>query len=240
MMRVAVAGALGRMGTVARAALQEADGIDYAGGLVRERVEGDILYDDLTALIAETKPDVLLDLTTYPSTVEISRAAIRAGVRPVIGATGWSDFDRAALAREAEEHGVGAILVANFSLGAALMMRFAAEAARHFPTIEIVELHHDRKKDKPSGTALLTAERIAAAGYEAEIPIHSVRLRGLVAHHEVLLGNDGEVLTIRHDTLSREAFVAGMLAAVRGVMRLDRLVVGIDAVLEGAKEPPSA
>ncbi|HUY40164.1 MAG TPA: 4-hydroxy-tetrahydrodipicolinate reductase [Candidatus Dormibacteraeota bacterium] len=240
MIRVAVAGALGRMGTVARAALREADGIDYAGGLARERIEGDILYDDLAALIAETKPDVLLDLTTYPSTVEISRAAIRAGVRPVIGATGWSDFDRAALAREAEEHGVGAILVPNFSLGAALMMRFAAEAARHFPTIEIVELHHDRKKDKPSGTALLTAERIAAAGYEAEIPIHSVRLRGLVAHHEVLLGSDGEVLTIRHDTLSREAFVAGMLAAVRGVMRLDRLVVGIDAVLEGAKEPPSA
>jgi len=240
MIRVAVAGALGRMGTVARAALREADGIDYAGGLARERIEGDILYDDLAALIAETKPDVLLDLTTYPSTVEISRAAIRAGVRPVIGATGWSDFDRAALAREAEEHGVGAILVPNFSLGAALMMRFAAEAARHFPTIEIVELHHDRKKDKPSGTALLTAERIAAAGYEAEIPIHSVRLRGLVAHHEVFLGSDGEVLTIRHDTLSREAFVAGMLAAVRGVMRLDRLVVGIDAVLEGAKEPPSA
>lgn len=240
MIRVAVAGALGRMGTVARAALREADGIDYVGGLARERIEGDILYDDLAALIAGTKPDVLLDLTTYPSTVEISRAALRAGVRPVIGATGWSDFDRAALAREAEEHGVGAILVPNFSLGAALMMRFAAEAARHFPTIEIVELHHDRKKDKPSGTALLTAERIAAAGYEAEIPIHSVRLRGLVAHHEVLLGNDGEVLTIRHDALSREAFVAGMLAAVRGVMRLDRLVVGIDAVLEGAKEPPSA
>ncbi len=240
MISVAVAGARGRMGTVARAALGEADGFEYVGGLGRERIEGESLYDDLAALIAETKPDVLLDLTTYPSTVEISCAAIRAGVRPVVGATGWSDFDRAALAREAEERAIGAILVPNFALGAALMMRFAAEAARYFPTIEIVELHHDRKKDKPSGTALLTAERIAAAGYDAEIPVHSIRLRGLVAHQEVLLGNDGEVLTIRHDALSREAFVAGMLAAVRGVMRLDRLVIGIDAVLEGAKEPPSA
>lgn len=228
------------MGTIARVALGDAEGVRYVGGLARERVEDELLYGDLAALLAEAKPDVLLDLTTYPSTVEISLSAVRAGVRAVIGATGWSDFDRATLARESAEHAVGALLVPNFSLGAALMMRFAAEASRYFPTVEIVELHHDGKKDKPSGTALLTAERIAAAGRESEVPIHSVRLRGLVAHQEVLLGSDGEVLTIRHDAFSREAFVAGMLAAIRGVVGLDRLVVGIDSVLAGSGVLPSA
>lgn len=231
--RVAVAGALGRMGSVARTALEGADDIEYVGGLVRA-LPADAatnLYVDLTALLEQAKPDVLLDLTTYPSSVEISLGALRRGVRPVIGATGWSDFDRTVLARESDEHHVGAMLVPNFSLGAALMIRFAAEAARFFPTVEIVELHHDDKKDKPSGTSQLTAERIAASGYDASVPIHSVRLRGLVAHQEVLLGGAGETLTIRHDSLSREAFVGGMLAAVRGVMQLDHLVVGIDSIL---------
>lgn len=228
------------MGSVARAALADAPDAEYVGGLVRVSVEGeDGFYDDLDALVVEAKPDVLLDLTTYPASAAISLGALRLGVRPVIGATGWSDFDRAALAREAEERKIGAMLVPNFSLGAALMMRFAAEASRFFPTAEIVELHHEAKKDKPSGTAQLTADRMKASGHEGPVPIHSVRLRGLVAHQEVLLGGDGETLTIRHDSFSRESFVAGMLAAVRGVMGLDRLVVGIDALLV-AEEPPSA
>jgi 4-hydroxy-tetrahydrodipicolinate reductase len=227
------------MGTIARAALNEADGVAYAGGLARARDESERFYDDLSALIDAEKPDVLLDLTTYPSSLDISLGALRRGVRPVIGATGWSDFDREALANEARERGIGAMLVPNFSIGAALMMRFASEAARFFPTAAIVELHHDGKKDKPSGTSLLTAERIGAAGFEGDVPIHSVRLRGLVAHQEVLFGGAGETLTIRHDALSRDAFVAGMLAAVRGVMHLDRLVIGIDVLLL-SEERPSA
>lgn len=226
------------MGTVAAAALRDADGIEYAGGLAREADESEAVYDSLAALLDAARPDVLLDLTTYPSTVEISLDALRRGVRPVIGATGWSDFDRATLQREADEHHVGALLVPNFSLGAALLMRFAAEAAPFFPSVEIVELHHDRKKDKPSGTAGLIALRIAGTGREEAVPIHSVRLRGLVAHHEVLFGGDGETLTLRHDSYSRESFVAGMLAAVRGVMELDRLAVGIDTLL--LPERPSA
>ena len=236
-----MAGALGRMGTVAREAISKADGIEYAGGLVRELPAdgGERLYDSFAALVEAEHPDVLLDLTTCPASVEISLSAVRAGVRPVIGATGWSDFDRTTLTRECDEHHVGALLVPNFSLGAALMMRFAAQAARFFPTAEIVELHHDQKKDKPSGTSQLTAETIGAAGFEGAVPIHSVRLRGLVAHQEVLFGGEGETLTIRHDSFSRDGFAAGMIVAVRGVMHLERLAIGIgDLVLR--EDEPSA
>ncbi len=230
------------MGCVACAALQEADDLEYVGGLVRALDEAphEALYDDVQKLLEERKPDVLLDLSVYPASVEIAMASLRGGVRPVIGATGWSDFDRAALARESDERKIGAMLVPNFSIGAALMMRFAAEASRFFPTVEIIELHHDAKRDKPSGTALLTKRRIEASGYDGDVPVHSVRLRGLVAHQEVLLGNEGEVLTIRHDALSREAFVPGMIAAVRAVTKLDRLVVGIDAALDRPEEASSA
>jgi 4-hydroxy-tetrahydrodipicolinate reductase len=233
LINVAVAGALGRMGSVANEAIARADGIAYAGGLVRHGSEKseERLYDDLALLIERERPDVLLDLTTYPSSLEISLAALRAGVRPVIGATGWSDFDRETLAREARDLALGALFVPNFSLGAALMMRFAAQAARFFPTAEIVEMHHDAKKDKPSGTARYTAERICASGFEGDVPIHSVRLRGLVAHQMVLFGGDGETLTLRHDSLSRESFAAGMIAAVRGVMSLDHLEIGIEPLL---------
>ncbi len=229
------------MGRVACAALQGADDLEYVGGLVRalDGAQQEPLYDDLQILLDETKPDVLLDLSVYPSSVDIAMDALRRGVRPVIGATGWSDFDRTALAREADERKIGAMLVPNFSVGAALMLRFAAEASRFFPTIEIIELHHDGKKDKPSGTALLTKQRIEAGSRNGDVPIHSVRLRGLVAHQEVLLGNDGEVLTIRHDSLSREAFVPGMIAAVRAVTKLDHLVVGSDVLLD-AEAAPSA
>lgn len=212
--------------------------MEYVGGLVRalpSDAANNALFDSIDALVEQRRPDVLLDLTTYPSTVEISMAALRRGVRPVIGASGWSDFDRQALQREAKERNIGALLVPNFSIGAALLMRFASEAATFFPTVEIVELHHDTKKDKPSGTAIATAQHIGASGGRREVPIHSVRLRGLVAHQEVLFGGDGEVLTIRHDCLSREAFAAGMLAAVRAVMRLREFSIGLDEIVPGGE-----
>jgi 4-hydroxy-tetrahydrodipicolinate reductase len=230
------------MGTVARAALGDAEGIEYVGGLVREvppEIANDLLFDGIDALIEHRAPDVLLDLTTCPSSVEISMAALRRGVRPVVGASGWSDFDRRALEREARERGVGAMFVPNFSVGAALSMRFAAEAAKFFPTVEIVEMHHDAKKDKPSGTAIATAARVAASGGFADVPTHSVRLRGLVAHQEILFGGEGETLTIRHDCLSREAYAAGMVAAVRAVIASNELVVGLDAIVAAAEEKKS-
>jgi 4-hydroxy-tetrahydrodipicolinate reductase len=227
--RVAVAGALGRMGRVACTALQTADGITYAGGLARSRVPDERIIDDLSELIRAEHPDVLLDLTTYPDSFQIAMNALAHGVRPVVGASGWSESECAVLEGMALERDLGAMIVPNFSIGAILMMKFAQEAARYFPSAEIVELHHDRKKDAPSGTAKMTAGRIVQGGGPANVPIHSVRMRGLVAHQDVLFGTDGELLTIRHDSFSRDSFVPGMLAAVRNVMHVRGLKVGLDA-----------
>ncbi len=228
MIRVAVAGALGRMGRVATAALQSTTGVIFAGGFARTAVPEEQIVDDLHALFERGEPDVLLDLTTYPSTLEISLQAVAHGVRPVVGATGWSASEREGLDRAARERGIGAMIVPNFSIGAILMMDFAAQAAPFFKSVEIVELHHERKKDAPSGTSRLTAERVSAAGGPASVPIHSVRMMGMLAHQEVLFGTEGEVLTIRHDSTSRESFVPGMLAAVHHVMGITGLQVGLD------------
>ncbi|MGA8840567.1 MAG: 4-hydroxy-tetrahydrodipicolinate reductase [Candidatus Aquilonibacter sp.] len=229
MLRVAVAGALGRMGRVACTALKLATDVTYAGGLARTREPDEQIVTDFEELLRVGKPDVLLDLTTQPDSVPISMSALAHGVRPVIGASGWSDEDRRALEAMALQRNLGAMIVPNFSIGAILMMRFAQEAARHFPSVEIIELHHDRKIDAPSGTAKLTAERVAEGGGPEQTPIHSVRMRGLLAHQEVLFGTDGELLTIRHDSFSRESFVPGMLAAVHAVMGVRGLQVGLDA-----------
>ncbi len=228
MTRVAVAGALGRMGRVAVRAMQMTAGVVYAGGFARTRAPDERIVDDLHELFAAEKPDVLLDFTTQPSSFTVSMDALAHGVRPVIGSSGWREAEREALDAAARERGIGAMLVPNFSIGAMLMMRFAEEAAKLFPSIGIIELHHDQKKDSPSGTARLTAERITQAGGPAEVSIHSVRLRGLLAHQEVLFGTDGEVLTIRHDSFSRESFVPGMRAAVRAVTNVTGLHVGLD------------
>lgn len=214
------------MGSLARECVQGASDMQYAGGYARG--------DDLLDFLNRAEPDVLVDFTTHPKTVEVSMKALELGISPVIGATGWSASERDDLEKCARERGVGALLVPNFAVGAVLMMRFAQEAARYFPTVEIVELHHDQKRDKPSGTATLTAEGIVRGGGPSDVPIHSVRLRGLVAHQEVLFGNTGELLTIRHDSLSRESFAAGILCAARAVRSLRGLTVGLDAVLEGA------
>jgi len=217
------------MGRVACTALKEAADVAYAGGLARVCVPGEAVVDDFEELIRTGHPDVLVDFTTYPDTVTISMDAIVHGVRPVIGATGWTAQERQRLEALARERELGAMLVPNFSIGALLMMRFAREAARYFPSSEIIELHHDRKKDAPSGTAKLTAQQIVDGGGPANVPMHSVRMRGLLAHQEVLFGTDGELLTIRHDSFSREAFVPGILAAVRAVMSVRGLQVGLDA-----------
>ncbi len=229
-MRVAVAGALGRMGTLARSAICAADGLEYAGGLARESDPAHNLFSNVDNLLEATRPDVLLDFTTHPSTVAISSQAIERGVRAVIGSSGWTPAERAALDKLARDRNVGALLVPNFAIGAVLMMHFARTAAKLFPTVEIVELHHDGKQDAPSGTAQLTAEHIKNAG-GPQAPIHSVRLRGLVAHQEVLFGGEGEVLTIRHDSLSRESFVPGIITALHAVRELRGLHVGLDAIL---------
>jgi 4-hydroxy-tetrahydrodipicolinate reductase len=170
------------------------------------------------------RADAVVDFTG-PAVVEANvRVALEAGVPCVVGTTGW---DPEALAGLARERGVALFVAPNFAVGAVLMMRFAAEAARHLPRAEIVELHAETKLDAPSGTAKATAALLPG-----DPPIHSVRLPGLVAHQEVLLGGLGQVLTIRHDTTSREAFVPGVLLALERLPALPPgLTLGLDSLL---------
>jgi 4-hydroxy-tetrahydrodipicolinate reductase len=168
--------------------------------------------------------DAAVDFTRPDTVVADVRRSVEAGVPAVIGTSGFDTDEVDRLARDA---GVPCFFAPNFALGAVLMIRFAAEAARSFPRAEIVELHADTKRDAPSGTAAATAAAMGTAP-----PIHSVRLPGLVAHQEVILGGPGEILTIRHDTTSREAFVPGVLLALERVRGLPPgLTVGLDALL---------
>jgi 4-hydroxy-tetrahydrodipicolinate reductase len=170
--------------------------------------------------------DAAIDFTRPDAVRANAERCLAAGVPTVIGTTGLADDDLAALDALARDRGVPCLVVPNFTLGAVLMMRFAAEASRHLDRAEIVELHHERKLDAPSGTAKATA-----AAMEGDVPIHSVRLPGLVAHQEVLLGAAGETLTLRHDSLDRASFMPGVLLAVREVQERPGLTVGLEHLL---------
>jgi 4-hydroxy-tetrahydrodipicolinate reductase len=212
-MRVLVFGREGKVGAVLMRSLAEA-GHDVRGVEVGEPVDVE-------------GSDAAVDFTTPTSVLGNAMTTLAAGVPCVIGTTGLDDDDLARLDGAAREHKTQCFVAPNFALGAVLMMRFAAEAARSFPRAEIIELHADTKLDAPSGTAKATA-----AGMGGNVPIHSVRLPGLVAHQEVILGGIGETLTIRHDTTSREAFVPGVLLALDRVRGLPHgLTVGLDALL---------
>lgn len=224
MIRVAVAGAAGRMGEEVCSAVAGAKDMELVG-----RADP-VLESTLQDVLAEA--DVVVDFTRPDTALANALACVRAGVNVVIGTTG---FDLAPL-REASSAQrsprANVIIAPNFAIGAVLMMRFSAEAARHMQKAEIVELHHDGKLDAPSGTAARTAELIAAASAAQEPPIHSVRLPGLVAHQEVIFGDVGQTLTIRHDTVGREAFMPGVLLAVRRVGSLpEPFVVGLESLL---------
>ncbi|HEY8465624.1 MAG TPA: 4-hydroxy-tetrahydrodipicolinate reductase [Solirubrobacterales bacterium] len=221
MIRVVVSGAAGRMGATTCEAVEGAGDMELVG-----RADP-ALGAELADFLGDA--DVVVDFSTPAAAPDNVRACLDAGVHAVVGTTG---FDLAPL-REAAQGAQANVLVApNFAIGAVLMMRFAAEAAKHMPEVEIVELHHDRKLDAPSGTAKRTAELISAAGGNVHEPIHSVRLPGLVAHQEVILGGEGQTLTIRHDSIDRRSFMPGVLLAVRRVGELeDRFVVGLENVL---------
>jgi len=172
--------------------------------------------------------DVAVDFTRPEAVRANVRLCLDAAVPCIVGTTGLGKDDLAAFDANAREHGVACFVAPNFALGAVLMMRFAAQAGRHLPHAEIVELHHDTKRDAPSGTAKATADLLPG-----DVPIHSVRLPGLVAHQEVLFGGDGQLLTIRHDTISREAFVPGVLLALEKVLELPPgVTVGLEALLD--------
>jgi 4-hydroxy-tetrahydrodipicolinate reductase len=218
--RVAVAGAAGRMGQTVCRAVEGAEDLELTG-------RADPALNTPLADVLENA-DVLVDFTVPVSAVANAREAVAAGVHVVIGTTG---FDPAELA---DASGANVFIAPNFAIGAVLMMQFAAQAARHMAKAEIIELHHDRKLDAPSGTAARTAALMAEASQSgATPPIHSVRLPGLVAHQEVILGDVGQTLTIRHDSTDRESFMPGVLLAIRKVAELtDSLTVGLERLLE--------
>ena len=212
--RVAVAGAAGRMGATVCEAVQGADDMELvarADPTLGSSVE-DVLGD---------RPDVLVDFTLPSTVVDNARAAVAAGVHVVIGTTGFDIEELQGLT------GANIFIAPNFAIGAVLMMQFAVQAAKHMAKVEIIELHHDRKLDAPSGTAKLTAQMLGG-----DVPVHSVRLPGLVAHQEVIFGDVGQTLTIRHDSIDRYSFMPGVLLAVRRVGSLSSSpTVGLEHLL---------
>lgn len=207
--------------------------------------------DDAEAMIQRLRPDAVVDFTNAEWTPTLARAAARAGVRPVIGTSGLPNGFVSELEGACAEAKLGGVIASNFALGAVLMQHMARTAARFYETAEIIELHHDRKVDAPSGTAIATARQMAEARGESfrrapterenlpgtrggeidGVTIHSVRLPGLVAHQEVIFGGAGETLQIRHNSTDRSSFMPGVVLAVRQVMELDHLVVGLHRLL---------
>jgi len=241
-MKVAVFGARGRMGAEVVRAVEAADGLE----LVAAIDAGDERTDAENA-------DVVVDFTHPDAVMDNIAWCTERGVNVVVGTTGFTDERLDRVRSLAEQGGVGAVVAANFSIGAVLMMHFSARAAAFFESVEVIELHHPDKADAPSGTSATTAGMIAA-GREAAglgpvpdataqalpgargaevggIHVHSVRLRGLIAHQEVLFGGEGETLTIRHDSLDRVSFMPGVIAAVRAVPDRPGLTLGIQSIL---------
>ncbi|MBF0349875.1 MAG: 4-hydroxy-tetrahydrodipicolinate reductase [SAR324 cluster bacterium] len=242
MIRVLVNGAKGKMGQEAVQAIQQDPDLELVG-------QTD-LGDDLSAVIASSRAQVVVDFTTASVAFHNTRKIIESGACPVIGTSGLLPEQVQELQHLAEQKKLGGLIAPNFAIGAVLMMKFAKEASRYFPEAEIIELHHNRKADAPSGTAVKTAAMIAenrsrmpqkleekellagARGANAQgVPIHSVRLPGLVAHQEVIFGGNNEILTIRHDSLHRSSFMQGVCLACKKVQVLKELVYGLEHLL---------
>jgi 4-hydroxy-tetrahydrodipicolinate reductase len=220
--KVVVSGAAGRMGEAACAAVESASDMQLVG---RADPALDSSVDD-----ALEGADVMVDFTTPDAAPGNVSAAIEAGVHAVVGSTGFDLDELKATVLAAD--GANCFVAPNFAIGAVLMMEASKLIAPHMPEVEIIELHHDRKKDAPSGTAKRTAKLIRDAGGNVHEPIHSVRLPGLVAHQEVIFGGEGQTLSIRHDSIDRSSFMPGVLLAVRAVGDLpERFTVGLEELL---------
>src|SRR5687767_5295818 len=213
------------MGQTVCAAVEGANDMELVGRADPE------LGVSIEQVLAEVEPDVVVDFTVPDTVFRNAELCLENGTHVVVGTTGLASEQVDELRVTAEGSEGNCLIAPNFAIGAVLMMEAAKLAAPHMPDCEIVELHHEAKLDAPSGTAKRTAELIAAAGGRAEVPIHSVRLPGLVAHQEVIFGGLGQTLSIRHDSLARESFMPGVLLAVRRVGELDGLVVGLESLL---------
>lgn len=239
--RVAVAGHRGKVGIEMRRGVEAAPDLEYVGGVE--------IGDDLGAFLSSARPQAVIDFTHPASALSNALAYARAGIAPVIGTTGFTPEAVDQVERACREAGVGGIIAPNFAVGAVLMMHLADIAAPFFDAAEVIEMHQDTKADAPSGTALATARRLGArkkfsykhpekvtlesarGGEEAGVGIHSVRLPGLVADQEILFGLAGQTLSIAHRTTSREAFVPGVLVAVRTVVTGPRFYRALDTLL---------
>ncbi|MGC8667452.1 MAG: 4-hydroxy-tetrahydrodipicolinate reductase [Chthonomonadales bacterium] len=266
--RVAVCGAAGRMGREVVRAVVEAPDLQLVGAVDRVEIGRDAaelaqcaamgiaIRPDLEEVLNSARPRVLVDFTQPAAALANIRTALAHSVSPVVGTTGLAEKDLDQVALWVRDAGIGAVVAPNFALGAVLMMQFAQQAARYLPDVEIIELHHERKLDAPSGTALLTARKISQARSEAGVtpvpspegafehtpgarggsahgvPIHSIRLPGLVAHQEVLFGAPGQTLSIRHDSTDRRCFMPGVLLAIRKVIQRKDLVIGLENLLD--------
>ncbi|MFD4796367.1 4-hydroxy-tetrahydrodipicolinate reductase [Streptomyces anulatus] len=245
-LRVAVLGAKGRIGSEAVTAIEAADDLELVAALGR---------GDKLETLADTGAQAVVELTTPASVMGNLDFCVRHGIHAVVGTTGWTDERLAQLTTWLDNSpGTGVLIAPNFSIGAVLTMKFAEQAARYFESVEVVELHHPNKVDAPSGTATRTAQLIAAARAEAGsapqpdatataldgargadvdgVPVHAIRLRGLLAHQEVLLGGEGETLTIRHDSLHHSSFMPGILLGVRRVVTTPGLTFGLEHFLD--------
>ena len=261
MIRVGVFGAAGRMGTTVCRAVLDDPGLELVAAIDPLHTGVDLRQLGIEApsmqisrsadSLADAQADVAVDFTVVDAARENLAWCADHGVHAVVGTTGFSPSDLDALRERFESSDANAVIAPNFAIGAILMIRFAELAAPYFETAEVIELHHDQKVDAPSGTAMLTVERMAAASDEwaadpttktvvegarggvgsGGIRVHSVRLRGLVAHEEVLLGTTGQSLTIRHDSYDRTSFMPGVLLAVRAVPERPGLTIGLDSLL---------
>ena len=254
MIRVCVVGAAGRMGSETVRAIANADDVELVQA-IDNSAEGQAI---LGVTVEGVFPyplknfDVIVEFTHAESATDHAVKAAESGISPVIGASGLDANQQERVSAACRASGIGGILVPNFAIGAVLMMRFASEAAKWLPNVEVIEMHHDKKQDAPSGTAIRTAELISQArttarnndptqvmkytgargSLVADVPVHSVRLPGLVAHQLVVFGGEGELLSLRHDSMNRTSFMPGVLLAIRKVRSLSGFVVGLDAVMD--------
>lgn len=243
MLRIMINGASGRMGQEAVKAIEQAQDLSLVAKTGHQ--------DDLAGTIKSSEADIVIDFTRPDCVYQNTKTILEQGAHPVIGTTGLTQQQILELQGLAREKQLGGIIAPNFSVGGVLMMKFAQQAAHYLPHVEIIEMHHDKKLDAPSGTAVKTAHMIAAmrgsqpslpickeslvgarGGNYENIAIHSIRLPGFLAHQMVIFGSEGETLTIKHDSISRSCFMPGVLLACRKVPMLKELVYGLEYVMD--------